>query len=137
MWVLDTDTLTLWLRGHPRALQRVQECPAEDLAITIITVEEILSGWYRLIRQARDDEKLVRAYRWLQQSVEFFRDLRILPLDEGAITGYHELRRRHRTIGTNDLRIAAVALENGATLVSRNRADFIPIAGLNVEDWSQ
>ena len=39
-------------------------------------------------------------------------------------------------IGTNDLRIAAIVLESGATLVSRNLADFRPIAELDVEDWS-
>ncbi len=136
MWALDTDMLTLWFRGHPVVTRQVAECAPEDLAITIITVEEIVSGWYRLIRQARDDEKLVRAYHWLQQSVEFFRDVRILPLTQTSAARFHQLRRQHRAIGTNDLRIAAIALERGATLVSRNRADFGGIAGLKVEDWS-
>ena len=68
MWALDTDTLTLWSRGQATVGQRVEAHAPEELAITIITVEEVLSGWYRVIRQARDDEKLARAYRWLQQS---------------------------------------------------------------------
>ena len=89
-----------------------------------------------LIRQARDYDKLVRAYRWLQQSVEFFRQIRILPFDVSAVRRYHQLRQQHRGIGTNDLRIAAIALESHATLVSRNRSDFAEIAGLSFEDWS-
>jgi tRNA(fMet)-specific endonuclease VapC len=136
MCVLDTDTLTLWFRGHPIVAQHVAEHSPEALAITIITVEEILSGWYRLIRQARDDETLVRVYHWLQQSVEFFRDVRILPLTRSAIQLFHHLRQQHRRIGTNDLRIAAIVLENGAALISRNRADFGGIAELRLEDWS-
>jgi tRNA(fMet)-specific endonuclease VapC len=136
MWALDTDTLTLWLRGHATVVRRVAEHQPEFLAITIITVEEVVSGWYRLIRQARDDDCLVRAYHWLQQSVEFFRDVRILPLDRSGMGRFHKLRREHRTIGTNDLRIAAIALENGATLVSRNRTDFVSITGLQLEDWT-
>ena len=136
MWALDTDTLTLWLRGQATVGQRVEAHAPEELAITIITVEEVLSGWYRVIRQARDDEKLARAYQWLQQSVEFFRQVRILPFGRSAIQRYHQLRKGHRMIGTNDLRIAAIVLESSATLVSRNLADFRPIAGLNVEDWS-
>jgi tRNA(fMet)-specific endonuclease VapC len=136
MWALDTDTLTLWFRGQPLVVRRVEAHPADDLAITIVTVEEVLSGWYRLIRQARDDDKLVRAYHWLQQSVEFLRHTRILPFDRSASRHFHELRKQHRTIGTNDLRIAAIALASGATLVSRNLSDFGPITGLNIEDWS-
>ena len=136
MWALDTDALTLWFRGNPAVGHRVAEHPPEDLAITIVTVEEVLSGWYRLIRQARDDQMLVRSYHWLQQSVEFFRDVQILPLSEASVARFHQLRREHRRVGTNDLRIAAIALETGATLVSRNRADFGPIPGLSLEDWS-
>src|SRR6266446_4524568 len=116
MWALDTDTLTLWLRGQPAVVRRVEEHDPDELAITIITVEEVLSGWYRLIRQARNDDKLVRAYESLQQSVELFRQLQILPFDKAAVGRFHDLRRQHRPIGTNDLRIAAIVLQSGGSL---------------------
>jgi len=136
MWALDTDTLTLWLRGQASVVRRVEAHRADELAITIITVEEVLGGWYRMIRQARDDDNLLRAYQWLQQSVEFLRQIRILPLARPALQRYHELRKQYRTRGTNDLRIAAIAVDNRVTLVSRNISDFAAISGLNVEDWS-
>jgi tRNA(fMet)-specific endonuclease VapC len=136
MWVLDTDTLTLWLRGYVLVVRRVEERDPDELAITIITVEEILSGWYRLIRLARTDDKLALAYKSLQQSIEFFRQLQILPFDNAAIRRFHDLRRQHRTAGTNDLRIAAMTLASVGSLVSRNLRDFRPIAGLHVGDWS-
>jgi predicted nucleic acid-binding protein len=44
MWALDTDTLRLWFRGQPIVARRVAERPPEALAVTIITVEEILGG---------------------------------------------------------------------------------------------
>ena len=54
-----------------------------------------------------------------------------------------QLRKTHRRIGTNDLRIAAITLEvNGvvaefARIRAANVADFRPIQGLEIEDWSR
>lgn len=45
--VLDTDILTLLQDGAPAVVSRVASYPSEDLAITVISVEEQLSGWYR------------------------------------------------------------------------------------------
>ena len=44
LWVLDTDTLSLWLRGHEAIAAQVARTPPQQLAVTIITVEEILRG---------------------------------------------------------------------------------------------
>jgi tRNA(fMet)-specific endonuclease VapC len=44
LWVLDTDVLTLWLRGHETIVARVAATPPQQLAVTIITMEEVLGG---------------------------------------------------------------------------------------------
>lgn len=42
--VLDTDTITLWLRGHSSVCQRVAAEKPDNLAVTIITVEVSRKG---------------------------------------------------------------------------------------------
>lgn len=44
MYVLDTDHLSLNLRGHPKIRERLAIVPADEIAITIITAEEQLRG---------------------------------------------------------------------------------------------
>jgi tRNA(fMet)-specific endonuclease VapC len=136
LWVLDTDMLTLWLRGQETVAARVATTPPQQLAVTIITIEEVLGGWYTQVRQARDDQQLARAYEALQQTVEFTRGIQLLPFDLPGIRRYRQLRTHHRRIGTNDLRIAAIVLEQQGILVTRNTTDFADIPGLQLDDWS-
>lgn len=77
LWVLDTDALTLWWRGHRGLATRVAHTQPSQLATTIITVEEILRGWYTQVRRAHDDDQLARAYQALQETVEFTRRIQI------------------------------------------------------------
>ena len=80
--------------------------------------------------------QLVVGYQRLREMQEFFCAIRILDFDETAAEICGELRRQHTAIGTLDLRIAATAISNEATLVTRNNRDFEPIAGLSLENWS-
>lgn len=137
LWILDTDTLSLFLHGESHVCQQVSSVAPEELAVAIITVEEVLTGWYAEVRRARRDDQLVRAYAALQQAVEFFRLVRILPFDQDAVRRFHGLRQQHRRLGTNDLRIAAIALEHLGIVVTRNERDFGQVAGIATEDWSQ
>jgi tRNA(fMet)-specific endonuclease VapC len=135
LWVLDTDVLTLWLRGREAISARVAATPPHQLAVTIITVEEILGGWYTQIRQSRNDQQLARAYEAFQQAVEFTRGIQLLPFDLPGIRRYRQLRTHNRRVGTNDLRIAAIVIEQQGTLVTCNTNDFVDIPGLQLETW--
>ena len=46
LFVLDTDLLTLYDRGDPIVVRSVDARPATDLAISALTVDEQLAGWY-------------------------------------------------------------------------------------------
>ena len=136
-YILDTDMLTLLEEGHPSvALRFPQEAPG-NVAITVLSVEEQLSGWYTQIRKAKRPNRLAWAYRQLRDTARFLSRLEILTYDEAAIAKYESLREQKIKIGRMDLRIAATVLEARATLVTRNSRDFKQVPGLALEDWSQ
>jgi tRNA(fMet)-specific endonuclease VapC len=136
LYVLDTDCATLLLHGHAEICRRAATHDPAELALPIVAVEEILTGWYSQIRRAKKDDQLTRAYASLQQAVEFCGRVRILTMDQAAVERFHEWRSSKRRMGTNDLRIAAVVLVNNGVLVTRNLRDFKGLPDLHLEDWS-
>jgi tRNA(fMet)-specific endonuclease VapC len=136
LFVLDTDILSLLQHGHAAIKTRVASCEPGQVAISVITVDEQLSAWYTLVRQAKKPSRLAFAYDRLAENVSFLSRAKILPYPEGTIALFEELKRAKLGIGGNDLRIAATALNLGATIVTRNIRDFALIPGLTIEDWS-
>ena len=137
LYVLATDTLQLFEDGHPAVVARVSALAHSELAISVVTVEEQLSGWYAQLRQAKAAEKLAWAYRRLAETVRFLVRIDIVDFDESAIQRYEELKRLKLKVRTMDLRIAATVLQRPAILVTRNRQDFQRVPGLQIEDWSR
>src|SRR5712692_4289014 len=136
MFILDTDHVSLFQRNDPHVSARVLATPPQELATTVITVEEQLRGRLERVRRARSDAEVVRAYHDLLATSSYFRTITIIGFDEQAQTIFRRLRVHGIRIGTQDLRIAAIALGLGATLVTRNVQDFATIPSLNIEDWS-
>jgi len=136
LYVLDTDHVSLYRYGHAAVAARVESTPVEQLATTIITIEEQISGWYTQVRKARDADKLARAYEGLFRVIQEASTIRVLPFTSEAIHRYLELRKLLPRQGKLDLSIAAIVLENAAILVTRNRADFDKVPGIVIEDWS-
>ena len=116
---------------------RVASHRADELAITVITVEEQLSGWYRQLRRAKDVAHLARIYQRLTDTVTHLSRLRILTFSEQAILHFKTLKASRLGVGSMDLRIAAIALEHQASVATRNVRDFQRIPNLVVEDWSK
>ncbi len=66
-------------------------------------------------------------------------DLVTLPFDRAAAHRYGilraELERQGTPLADADLRIAAITLANGFTLVTGNERHFHRVAGLRLENW--
>ena len=135
-YVFDTDMLTLYEEGHPRVVGRVAAHPPQELATTVISVEEQLSGWFTMLRQVKSREALARVYRRFAETVAFLGRRPILSFTEEVMARFETLRGLKLNIGSMDLRIAAIVLEERAVLVTRNARDFRRVPGLAIEDWS-
>lgn len=135
LYILDTDHLSLQQRGHQKLLAHLNQIPPDEIAITVITVEEQLRGRLAQIRAAQSDVNLIQAYRQLRETTHWLSRYRILDFDDQAKQTFELLRAQKLRISTQDLRIAAVALSIGATLVTRNQKDVGPITGLKLENW--
>jgi tRNA(fMet)-specific endonuclease VapC len=135
-YVLDTDTLTLYQENHPAVVNRVAQHPPSNIAITVLTVEEQLSGWYTRLRHAKDIDDLAAVYERLTATAESLGRFRILSFTKPAIVRFEQLHAAKLGVAKMDLRIAAVTLEVGGTVVTRNRRDFGRVPGLAIEDWS-
>ena len=136
LYILDTDHFTLYRYEHETVTRRVEAVPADQLAITIVTIEEQLTGWYTQIRKARNAEKLTRAYAGLFQVTEAIRRTQVLPFTAEAVARYLELRKKLPRVGKLDLAIAAIVLEMKGTVVTRNRSDFNQVPNLQIADWT-
>ena len=135
LYVLDTDTFSLYHRGYPGLGEKVDAHPLQELAITVITVEEELSGWYGLLRKVRSPEEEVQAYERLAKAIPLLARWPILPLSHPALMRYETLKRMKLNVRKMDLRIAAIVLECAGVVVTRNVRDFQRVPSLAVENW--
>ena len=142
IYIFDTDVLTLAeLPDSPEYLAlhaRVLHLAADDrLATTIITYEEQTRGWLAYAAKARDIPTQVRAYARLKKHLQTYLHLEILDFDAAAAREFDRLRALKLRVGSADLKIAAITISQGGTLLSRNLRDFAKIPPLRVEDWTK
>ncbi len=140
MLILDTNMLSENMRAEPvrKIADWMVRQPSDELFTAAICQAEILSGLAimpsgRRRRRRTDLEEAARAM--------FADDLsgRILPFDRQAASAYAELfaarRKAGRPSGTINLMLAAIARVRGASVVTRNVADFEGAGVAIVNPW--
>ncbi len=100
LFVLDTDHLSLYQRDAEPLLSKLLSHPPDELAITIVTVEEQLRGRLAQIRKATTAAHLNECYRWLGETVDQLARLPVLYFDDKATTLYETLLSQKVRIGT-------------------------------------
>jgi tRNA(fMet)-specific endonuclease VapC len=138
MILLDTDHLSVFTdKRDPRheVLNSRMETTSDQVACTIVSVEEMLRGWLAVIHRLRDVQRQLPAYARLVQMFAVLSDWEIVPFDKYAAEEFTTLRRRRIRIGAMDLKIASIAIVNDALLLTANLRDFSLIPNLRFENW--
>lgn len=150
-YLLDTNALIALrgaVHGRPpkdptRAQQaelikaKLQTIPAQDVAMSPITLGE-LRHWVEKHDQRDKAEALLTQLRQKVRCVGLDSDL---PAQASWPEHYGKtlsaLEKAGKTIGTNDLWIAAHALSLGATVVTNNTEEFERVPDLRLVDWTK
>lgn len=121
--LVDTDIYIEFLRGDENINSILSS--ADFIAFSVISVGEILAGF-----KISGDEK-----KYLKELDEFLYSPRLIIYDIDSETSefyakiYSELRIAGNPIPTNDMWIAALALQHGIKLLTNDR-HFAKVAGL-------
>jgi tRNA(fMet)-specific endonuclease VapC len=135
-FLFDTDHLTLYQYQHPPLMQRLAFQPVDAVGICPINIEETMRGRLAVLARVLAGAKHVQAYAHLVAAEEMFRLFPLVPFDSSSESRFQQLRAARLRVGTLDLKIAAIALTNGLTVLTRNRSDFERVPGLALADWS-
>jgi tRNA(fMet)-specific endonuclease VapC len=138
-WILDTDHASLFLAGNKSIIAAVAK-HSKDIAITVITVQELFNGWAGRLNNPAPEKNLTQLYTKLWETTEFIKVITVLNFDNNAESCYEMLRKSSKELAKNridkDLRIASIALTQNAIIVTRNNRDFSQIPNLKIENWS-
>lgn len=125
-YLVDTDWAVWWLRGRPGFVERLRDLRSEGLAISAVTLGELVTGVRRSRNQARNEEALQH----------FLRRVTVLPFTDA--TAYRwggeqaRLLEAGEAITEFDLAIAVTAIQHNLVLLTENRRHYERVAGLTI-----
>jgi tRNA(fMet)-specific endonuclease VapC len=126
--LLDTNTCIFFMKDAHGVADRVRSLPVIDLAISEVTLAELMYG----VSRSQHREKNQRS---LDNFLELVEVLPIAPVlgvfaDEKA-----RLRNAGTPVADFDLLIGATAVHHGLVLVTNNTKHFRRIQGIKLVDW--
>ena len=135
--LLDTCVISelVRIRPEPRVLAWIESIPEDRLHLSVLTLGELQKGIVKLGAGPRKRQ----LEKWLAEDVRTRFAGRILSLDEetlirwGQIVGEGE--RRGRVWSLMDSLMAASAIANRLTLVTRNTADVQGMGAEILDPW--
>jgi tRNA(fMet)-specific endonuclease VapC len=128
-YLLDTNIVIYVLKRRPAELLSTFNANASRIAISSITLAELLHG----------AEKSSRVSENLSVIEDFCSRLEVLSYGAKAAQHYGAIRaafeKHGQPIGVNDLHIAGHARSEGLVLVTNDMSEFSRVPALELENW--
>jgi tRNA(fMet)-specific endonuclease VapC len=83
-----------------------------------------MRGWLNYTAKTSIIAEQIAAYQKLERHIANYRKILVLSFDEKAGKVFHNLRKQYPRLGTMDLKIAAIAMANQSTLLTRNTSEI-------------
>ena len=139
MIAFDSDIFSEYLFGNVAIVERIEAIPKIDQALPIVVIEEALRGRLNTIRQAGSGKarvELPQAFELFEKTLEALVEFTVLSYTDAAHAEFLRLKSMKIRVGSQDLKIASIAVAHDAKLISRNRRDFELVPGLKLELWN-
>src|SRR5688500_9604147 len=115
---------------------RLSEVPEDEVVTCVVVFEEQTRGWTAQIAKMQTGTQFDRPYASLVTTLNIYCSMTVRPFDERGANHFDNFRRERIRLGTQDLKIAAIALANDASVLTRNTRDFARVPDLRFQDWS-
>ncbi len=132
MYLLDTCTLSDYIKGEVNTITRLRQEKPIDICIPVVTVFEIDYG---LALKPSLISKIKPQLKAIYDLVEIM-DFSLAEAEQAAQIR-QELKSAGTPIGAYDLLIAATARANQLILVTSNIKEFSRVKNLNLENWRE
>ena len=127
-YMLDTDSVSLALRGEGQVGTHILERRPSELCISSITLAELRFG-----AQARNSKRLH------QLISSFVASVTVVPFDQSAATKFGFvaafLKATGTPIGNFDTLLASHALALNLVFITNNQKHFRKVPNLQIENW--
>jgi tRNA(fMet)-specific endonuclease VapC len=129
--MLDSDVCIDAMRGRaPSVHNRLARMSREEVAVSSIVAAEL---WTGISKSSQPERSRIAVSAFLAY-------VAVLDWPADAAPRYGEIRaeleRSGRSIGALDMLIAAHAIHEKATLITRNLSEFRRVSGLKLESWT-
>jgi len=131
MFLLDTDTLIYFLKGHETVVQNFRANANSPKAMSVVTYGELVYG-------ARKSERVLENLAKVYRLAELYP---IIDITRSVMDGFGEIKASLSSSGITvddfDLQIGCTALMLNYTIVSNNTKHFQKIPSLKLTNWAR
>ena len=142
VYLLDTDTFSEYLNeatlldADAPITRKIAALAPGQVIVCVVTFAEVMRGMLNLLQRMEKANKDAVGYAALARADFGIHRFVIAPYTDEAHTHFAGFAPAVRRLGRPDCQIAAIALANNYTVVTRNTRHFAQIPGIVFEDWT-